>query len=58
MSDSKNLIKKAIESLENNDATSMKKAIREALLKKVQTRLNEKEEEISRNFFGKKDTKE
>lgn len=58
MSDSKNLIKKAIESLENNDATAMKKAIREALLKKVQSRLNEKEVEISRNFFGKKDTKE
>jgi len=58
MSESKNLIKSAIESLEKNDATAMRKAVREALLSKVQSRLDEKEQELSRNFFGKKDSEE
>jgi hypothetical protein len=58
MSESKNLIKSAIESLEKNDATAMRKAVIEALLSKVQSRLDEKEQELSRNFFGKKDSEE
>ena len=47
----KTLIRKALESISNGNATALKKNIKEALLSKVRKALNKKEKEIAKNLI-------
>jgi type III secretory pathway component EscV len=49
----KSLIRKALESISNGNATALKNNIREALLSKVRRALNEKEKEVAKNLIDK-----
>lgn len=50
MSKNKN-VKKAIEAIQNNDAVSLRKSIKEALVAKVRKALDKKEKQIARNLI-------
>lgn len=58
MSKTKNVIKTAIEAIQNGDAKAIKDAIREALLTKVRARLHEKEADLAKTYFSNIDKKQ
>lgn len=45
-------VEKAIESIDNNDAVSLRKNIKEALVDKVRKALEKKEKDIAKNFLN------
>lgn len=49
-------VTKAIEAIQNNDAVSLRKSIKEALVDKVRKALDKKEKEIAKSFL--KNTKD
>jgi hypothetical protein len=48
----KSLIRKALESISNGNATALKKNIKEALLSKVRRALNEKEKDLAKTIIN------
>jgi type III secretory pathway component EscV len=48
----KTLIRKALESISNGNATALKKNIKEALLSKVRRALNEKEKDLAKTIIN------